>query len=270
MPPWTPRIQSERCELRRSVGELSGRRSIPACLTDEVVRRMCRGRRSRIVTAMDYDTPNMRVDQWNLSLQKQIGSDWLVSASYLGNATSICGRQPALNPAIFLGLGPCTLNGVQYTTCSTTANTRSAPPPDSGESGHRPMLWLRQSDRHAAARPATTACSSPFSAARRAASRSAEITPGRIASAIPGRRPRTARTRTQGWTDSEQPPLRPRQLQRHPQRTAGMFSISRASLKRRSFQTQRCGCRIGLAVFADLQNHLRRLHVDHDESGSSI
>jgi hypothetical protein len=28
-----------------------------------------------------------------------------------------------LNPAVFLGLGPCTLRGVQYATCSTTANT---------------------------------------------------------------------------------------------------------------------------------------------------
>src|SRR5713226_10695266 len=28
-----------------------------------------------------------------------------------------------LNPAIFMGLGSCTLNGVTYPTCSTTANT---------------------------------------------------------------------------------------------------------------------------------------------------
>ena len=29
----------------------------------------------------------------------------------------------AVNPAVFLGLGPCTLNGVSYPVCSTTANT---------------------------------------------------------------------------------------------------------------------------------------------------
>src|SRR5437879_8302494 len=28
-----------------------------------------------------------------------------------------------LNPSLFLGLGPCTLNGVQYATCSSTSNT---------------------------------------------------------------------------------------------------------------------------------------------------
>ena len=76
-----------------------------------------------IVTAMDYDSPNMQVGQWNLSIQKQLGSDWLVSASYLGNATRHMWSTKPLNSAIFLGLGPCTLNGVQYPTCSTTANT---------------------------------------------------------------------------------------------------------------------------------------------------
>ena len=72
---------------------------------------------------MDYDTPNMQVAQWNLAIQKQIGADWLVSASYLGNHTTHLWSNQQINPAVFLGLGPCTLNGVQYATCSTTANT---------------------------------------------------------------------------------------------------------------------------------------------------
>jgi hypothetical protein len=72
--------------------------------------------------ALDYDSPNMRVGQWNLSLQRQIGADWLASATYLGNATRhLWGTQP-LNPVIFLPGGPCTLNGVTYNPCSTTAN----------------------------------------------------------------------------------------------------------------------------------------------------
>jgi carboxypeptidase family protein/TonB-dependent receptor-like protein len=75
-----------------------------------------------VVTAMDYDTPNMRVVQWNASLQKQIGSDWLASASYIGNGSRHLWSMQHLNPGIFLGLGPCTLNNVQYTTCSTTTN----------------------------------------------------------------------------------------------------------------------------------------------------
>ena len=75
------------------------------------------------VIALDYDTANLQVAQWNLTLQKQLGTSWLASASYLGSATTHLWSVEQLNPAIFLGLGPCTLNGVSYTTCSTTANT---------------------------------------------------------------------------------------------------------------------------------------------------
>jgi len=76
-----------------------------------------------LVLTADYDTPNMQVSQWNLSLQKQVGTDWLVSASYLGNETTHLWTSKYINPAVFLGLGPCTLNGVAQTTCSTTGNT---------------------------------------------------------------------------------------------------------------------------------------------------
>jgi hypothetical protein len=63
------------------------------------------------------------VNQWNLSVQKQIGTDWLVSLNYLGNSTIHLVTSEGGNPAVFLGTGPCTLpNGVAYATCSTTAN----------------------------------------------------------------------------------------------------------------------------------------------------
>jgi hypothetical protein len=76
-----------------------------------------------LVTAQDYNTPNMRVGQWNLSLQRQLGPDWLVSASYVGTGSRHMWSIQQINPSVFLGLGPCTLNGVSYTTCSTTGNT---------------------------------------------------------------------------------------------------------------------------------------------------
>jgi hypothetical protein len=63
------------------------------------------------------------VNQWNLSIQKQIGQDWLVSLNYLGNSTIHMITSEGANPAVFLGTGPCTLpNGVSYPACSTTAN----------------------------------------------------------------------------------------------------------------------------------------------------
>jgi hypothetical protein len=45
-----------------------------------------------------------------------------VEASYLGSYTDRLWNQVAINPGVFLGLGPCTLDGVFYPTCSINAN----------------------------------------------------------------------------------------------------------------------------------------------------
>jgi hypothetical protein len=58
---------------------------------------------------------------WNLSVQKQLAADWLVSASYLGNQAVHVWGSHELNPGIFMP-GSCTLNGVFYNPCSTTGN----------------------------------------------------------------------------------------------------------------------------------------------------
>jgi len=76
-----------------------------------------------LVLTADYDTPNMQVYQWNLGVQRQISTDWLVSATYLGNETAHMWTSQYINPAVFMGTSPCTLAGVQYSNCSTTANT---------------------------------------------------------------------------------------------------------------------------------------------------
>ena len=43
------------------------------------------------------------VNQWNLSIQRQIGNDWLVTANYLGNNTFHLVTEDQLNPALYLG-----------------------------------------------------------------------------------------------------------------------------------------------------------------------
>jgi hypothetical protein len=67
------------------------------------------------------------VNQFSLSVQRQFGQDWLVTVNYVGNTVSHLINAQQLNPAVFLGIGPCTLdtvNGpVSYSVCSTTANT---------------------------------------------------------------------------------------------------------------------------------------------------
>jgi len=71
------------------------------------------------------------VNQWNVSIQRQVGKDWLVSANYLGTSTIHFVSAEQTNPAVFMGLGPCTLQQVNaagqvvpvnYSVCSTTAN----------------------------------------------------------------------------------------------------------------------------------------------------
>ena len=41
------------------------------------------------------------VQQWNLALQKQVGADWLLSATYLGNKTTHQWLGHEVNPAVF-------------------------------------------------------------------------------------------------------------------------------------------------------------------------
>jgi hypothetical protein len=71
----------------------------------------------------DYNTKATYAQTWNLSVQRQVGQDLLASASYLGGRIVHIWELVPKNPAIYLGTGPCTLNGVVYSTCSTTNNT---------------------------------------------------------------------------------------------------------------------------------------------------
>jgi carboxypeptidase family protein len=70
-----------------------------------------------------YDVPNMQVSQWTLSLQKQVGTDWLLSTSYLGNTTTHLWATQHMNPAVYIPGGPCTLEGLTFNPCSSTAST---------------------------------------------------------------------------------------------------------------------------------------------------
>ena len=85
------------------------------------------------VNPPDVDMP--RTDSWNLSLQRQFGQGWMVSASYLGSYISKIWAQEVINPAVYIpGVGDangnCFRNGavLPFTVspgmpCSTTSNT---------------------------------------------------------------------------------------------------------------------------------------------------
>ncbi len=73
---------------------------------------------------MDPGINSPRVQSWNVMLEQQLGSEWGVSVAYLGSHSDRLWAPISLNPATYMGLGPCTLrNGVTYPVCSTNANT---------------------------------------------------------------------------------------------------------------------------------------------------
>ncbi|HXD17875.1 MAG TPA: carboxypeptidase regulatory-like domain-containing protein [Vicinamibacterales bacterium] len=72
--------------------------------------------------AIDPDINSPRIQQWNVTVERQLGAVWQVAATYLGSHTDRLWNQVAVNPGVFLGLGPCTLQGVSYPTCSNPAN----------------------------------------------------------------------------------------------------------------------------------------------------
>jgi len=74
------------------------------------------------ITLSSYNMPTTELHSWNLSVQRQLAPDWLLSVSYVGNETEHLWASTQANQPVFLGLNPCTINGTPYSTCSTTAN----------------------------------------------------------------------------------------------------------------------------------------------------
>jgi len=72
--------------------------------------------------ATDPNINSPRIQQWNVTIERQLGTGWQVAASYIGSHTDRLWEQMATNPGVFLGLGPCTLGGVSYATCSNNGN----------------------------------------------------------------------------------------------------------------------------------------------------
>src|SRR5688500_7232304 len=52
-------------------------------------------------TTYPLDLPATETDQWNVSYQRQIAADWMVSANYLGNVVRNVWTANQINPAVF-------------------------------------------------------------------------------------------------------------------------------------------------------------------------
>jgi hypothetical protein len=71
---------------------------------------------------MDPSINSPRVQNWNVTFERQLGIAYSVAASYLGSYSDRLWSSTALNPGVFMGLGPCTIANVSYTVCTTNAN----------------------------------------------------------------------------------------------------------------------------------------------------
>jgi hypothetical protein len=69
------------------------------------------------------DLPSPYTQSWNLNIQRQIGTGWLASASYMGSNIIHVRGNVSINPAVYIPGGPCVINGVSYNPCSTVTNT---------------------------------------------------------------------------------------------------------------------------------------------------
>ena len=71
---------------------------------------------------IDPTINSARIQSWNVTVERQVGAAWQASASYLGSYADRLWGQVHINPGNFMGLGPCTLAGVSYPSCTVTAN----------------------------------------------------------------------------------------------------------------------------------------------------
>ena len=71
---------------------------------------------------MDPGINSARVQSWNVTIERQLGAVWQVSASYLGNYADRLWGQVHMNPGTFMGLGPCTIHGQSFPSCTVTGN----------------------------------------------------------------------------------------------------------------------------------------------------
>ena len=75
------------------------------------------------ITAIDPTINSPRAQQWNLTVEQQLGEAWGASVSYLGSHSDRFWGIVDQNPGVYLGEGPCTLNnGVSYRQCTVPGN----------------------------------------------------------------------------------------------------------------------------------------------------
>jgi hypothetical protein len=74
-----------------------------------------------VVVPREIKTPYSQ--QWSLSLQRQIGADWLITGNYLGSNVTHFWDETEGNPAVYVPGASCVIGGQPFSPCSTVGNT---------------------------------------------------------------------------------------------------------------------------------------------------
>jgi hypothetical protein len=75
---------------------------------------------------MDPNINPPRVQSWNVTLEKQLGTNWSATVNYLGRYSDHLWAEEAINPGVFMGLNPCTINGVAVPSLQHAGQPQSA------------------------------------------------------------------------------------------------------------------------------------------------
>jgi hypothetical protein len=105
IPPWTPKISLTGVPLDNPWANYAGGNPFPLLVNKNSIFPL-----ATEYPNMPYNMKNPSVRSWNLSVQRQIGTQWVVSGTYLGNTSIHIASSSNLNPAVYVPGSSTTAN----------------------------------------------------------------------------------------------------------------------------------------------------------------